>query len=272
MQKIYFLISFIVLSQLSFAQNKQQTLSNSVSKKLAVSNKSSASNKEDIEYEKYLKKDFIIDFFKGAWDDETNTCKWKNELATEADKINVYANVDTIINYTSEHEQRKIVIINSYPKNDGVLMNSCHACTALLSLIELKKEINSTKWVIESYNKSAEEQPQSHDYELLKLWDNKFCLLVHGGWAGMGYETSGVSFFLNAKEQCSATTSESFLDIFSDKKSKNYSNETKIRVDKTKKQIVLHRYGTEYNEKSKRLQKVNDFSRYILKNDQIIKL
>ena len=226
---------------------------------------------EKAAYEKYLRKDLLLDFFKGEWDYETNTCKWVNDSTKSEDKY-VFAKVDSIINYTSDNNQKKIAIIKSYPKQNGELMDFCNACFAELSLIELKKENNTTGWQIESSNKYAGSLSQSHKYEILKLWDNKFCLLVYGAWAGMGYANSWVSIFLNSKEQCTETTDEYSENIFGDDTSKNYSNQSKILVDKIKKQIVFHRYGTQYDENLKSVSKMNSFSKYILKNNQIIKL
>ena len=226
---------------------------------------------EKAAFEKYLRKDFILNFFKGDWDEETNTCKWVNDSIQGDDKY-FYAKVDSIINYTLDNNQKKIVIIKSYPKRNGELMDYCNACLAELSLIELRKENNTTEWQIESSNKYAGSLSQSHKYEILKLWDNKFCLLVNGAWAGMGYANSWVSIFLNSKEQCTETTDENFQNTFDDDTSKNYSNQSKILVDKIKKQIVFHRYGTQYDENLKIVSKMNSFSKYILKNNQIIKL
>ena len=249
--------------------------------RLEVLNKFLSTDNKEAAYEKYLRKDLLLDFFKGEWDNETNTCKWKNELATDVDNKYVYAKVDTIINFVSGQIQKKIIIINSYEKNSYQSGNKepfyvmCHACAPSLSIIELKRNLNSKNWEIENSNKfggKCGNWGAPANYELLNLWDNRFCILTKVRYSNRGNGEESIDFFLNCQPVLSTVSRDGSTEG-QNEKPLYYSYKTIFSVDKIKKQLVTINRGTDYNSELDKIINVNKTTRYILNNSgQLMKL
>jgi hypothetical protein len=237
---------------------------------------------EESDYDKFLRKDLLLEFFKGEWDNKTNTCKWKDEHSDDSNNLYVYAKVDTIINYVSGQTQKKIIIINSYKKDtfasegNEIFYTTCHACGPRLSIIEMKRLLNSKKWEIENSNKFASDYGgnwgEPGKYELLKLWDNRFSLLVKEGYSNRGISSETIDFFLNCQPQL-YTNSGSGLIERENEQLKSFEYKTSFFIDKVKKQLVVNNRFTDYNPELNKIFNVNESTKYTINNScQLIKL
>ncbi len=231
--------------------------------------------------EKYTvyQKDFnptaiVAAYFEAKYNPATKEFQWKPNFAEQQDfgvsaDGFLYTEIDTVFTF-SIHNSRIIIATATYEKDEKGERLSDHPSAPSLSLLTFELNtiagtyelVNAKKFVTRFGNSGHADQ-----LALVVLTDEIYFVEVTGGYTSVGYTIEYISLYHNGEELLTLEESGNDNSGFTDDPKEQFNYGTDLKVNKSKKQVIFIKKGTNRDDKTGKIIDVNTTATYQFDED-----
>ena len=210
----------------------------------------------------------VSELFDATYNRQTKEFIWKPNYAERIEfgvstDGNLYTKIDTILTH---NKKKDIVTIatSTYVKDENGEIESCHACSPILSLMSFKIDDARENLQLLYFKKFVGHNGSwgaPNPVEILQFSENDYFVMVNQFASGQGSSYNSISLYYEGNEVLHFDSSADNSGE-TDNVNKIYSWETSMKVDKINRIITLTKKGTEISEKTGKKIPVNKITKY----------